>query len=170
MTERRADMAGDAHGDETQEVAQTTQDNGHEQAQEDQPQVSDTDWEKAVTERDEKIAALEAQVAEAAKNAETAERLRSEIAELKAQGESDRIDFRLQLAGVRNVKAARAVLDDHGGDVDALKEAEPWLFADIPAKQLGGRTGLPNAGTSTDAGKTMRRWRRLAGLDDADNE
>ena len=84
-----------------------------------------------------------------------------------AQGESDRIDFKLQLAGVRNVKAAHAILADHGGDVDALKEAEPWLFAEAPAKQPAGKTGLPNAGTSTDAGKTMRRWRKLAGLDDS---
>ena len=162
-------MAGDSHGDETQEVAQTAQDNGNEQATQDQPQVSGTDWEQAVAERDEKIAALEAQVAAAAKNAETAEQLRNQIAELKAQGESDRIDFQLQLAGVRNVKAARAILADHGGDVDALKEAEPWLFADAPAKQQGGRTGLPNAGTSTDAGKTMKRWRKLAGLDDSND-
>ena len=113
-----------------------------------------------------KIAALEAQVAEAAKLVETADALRNEIAELKAQGESDRIDFRPQLAGVRNVKAARAILADHDNDVDALKEAEPWLFADAPVRQQGGRTGLPNAGTSTDTGKTMRRWRKLAGLDD----
>ena len=162
-------MAGDNHGDKTQEVTQTAQDDGKQQAAQDQSQVSGTDWEKAVAERDDKIAALEAQVAEATKNAETAEQLRGQIAELKAQGESDRIDFRLQLAGVRNVKAARAVLGDHGGDVDALKDAEPWLFAGAPAKQQGGRTGLPNAGTSTDAGKTMRRWRRLAGLDDSND-
>ena len=55
------------------------------------------------------------------------------------------------------------------GDVDALKEAEPWLFTDAPARQQGGKTGLPNAGTSTDAGKTMKRWRRLAGLDDSND-
>ncbi len=127
-------MAGDAHGAETQEELQTPKDNECEQAAQDQPRVSGTDWEKAVADRDEKIAVLEAQVAEAAKNAETAEQLRGEIAELKAQGESDRIDFKLQLAGVRNVKAVRAILSDHGGDVDALKEAEPWLFADAPAK------------------------------------
>ena len=132
--------------------------------------MSGTDREKAVAERDEKIASLEAQVAEAAKNAETAKQLRGEIAELKARGESDRIDFKLQLAGVRNVKAARAVLADHGGDADALKEAEPWLFADAPAKQPGGKTGLSNAGTSTDAGKTTRRWRKLAGLDDSNDK
>ncbi len=66
-------------------------------------------------ERDARIAELEAQVAEAAKkNAETAEQLRGEIAEFKAQGESDRIDFKLQLTGVRNVKTARALLGDHG--------------------------------------------------------
>ena len=163
MTERQADMAGDAHGEKTQEEPQAQEDLGQQQAAQGQPQVSGTDWEKAVAERDEKIAHLEAQVAEAAKNAETAEQLRNRIAELKAQGESDRIDFKLQLAGVRNVKAARAVLEDHGGDVDTLKEAEPWLFADVPAKQQGGKTGLPNAG------KTMRRWRRLAGLDDSND-
>lgn len=131
-------MAGDNHGDKTQEGPQAQEDLGQQRTAQDQPQESGIDWEKAVAERDEKIASLEAQVAEAAKNAETAERLRGEIAELKAQGESDRIDFRLQLAGVRNVKAARAVLADHGGDVDALKEAEPWLFADVMDVEEGG--------------------------------
>lgn len=56
-------------------------------------------------------------MADAAKNAETAEQLRGEIAELKAQGESDRIDFKLRLAGMRNVKATRALLSDHDNDV-----------------------------------------------------
>ena len=163
-------MTGDTHGDKTQEVEETSQDLGNEQAAEEQPQVNGVDWDKPIAERDERIAALEQQVADAAKSVEAADALRSEIAELKAQGESDRIDFRLQLAGVRNIKAARAVLDDHGGDVDALKEAEPWPFADAPAKQRGGTTGLPNAGTSSDEGKTLRRWRRLAGLDDSDKQ
>lgn len=164
--ERQAGMAGDNHGAETQKEPQAQEDLGQHQATQEQPQVSGTDWEKAVAERDEKIAALGAQVAEAAKNAETAEQLRGEIAELRAQGESDRIDFRLQLAGVRNVKAARAVLADHGGDVDALKEAEPWLFVDAPAKQQSGKTGLPNAGAASDEGKTMKRWREIAGIAD----
>ena len=157
-------MAGDAHGDKTQEEPQAQEDLGQQQAAQEQPQVSGKDWEKAVAERDEKIAALEAQVAEAAKSAEAADALRSQIAELRAQGESDRIDFQLQLAGVRNVKAARAVLADHGGDVDALKEAEPWLFADAPQRQ-GGTTGLPNAGAASDAGRDLKRWRKLVGLD-----
>lgn len=166
-------MAGDNHGTETTQEQETAQEHGNGPAAQDQQKVTASagaDYEKQIAERDEKIAALEAQVAEAARNAETAEQLRGEIAELKAQGESDRIDFKLQLAGVRNVKAARAMLDDYDGDVDALKAAEPWLFADArTTKPQGGKTGLPNAGTSTDAGKTMRRWRRLAGLDDSND-
>lgn len=82
-------MSGDAHGTETQKEPQAQEDLGQQQAAQDQPQVSSADWERAVAERDEKITALEAQVAEAAKNAE---QLRDEIAELKAHGESDRID------------------------------------------------------------------------------
>ena len=163
-------MAGDNHGAETQEEPQAAQEHGNEQAQEEQPQVSGVDWEKAIAERDERIAALEHQVADAAKSVEAAEKLSAEIDELRKQGESDRIDFKLQLAGVRNIKAARAVLDDHGGDIDKLKAEEPWLFADAPSAQPGGKTGLPNAGTSSDEGKTMKRWRKIAGLDDTDEE
>ena len=81
-------MASDNHGDKTQEEPQAQEDLGQQQAAQDQPQASGTDWERAVAERDERIAAIEAQVAEAARNAETAEQLRGEIAELKAQGES----------------------------------------------------------------------------------
>ena len=163
-------MAGDNHGTETPEVEETSQNLRHEQAAQEQPQVGGVDWEKAIAERDERIAALEQQVADAAKSVEAAEKLSAEIDELRKQGESDRIDFQLQLAGVRNVKAARAVLADHGGDVDALKAAEPWLFADAPAKPQGGKTGLPNAGTSSDEGKTLKRWRRLAGLEETDKD
>ena len=134
-----------------------------------------SDYEKQIAERDEKIASLEAQVAEAAKNAETAEQLRGEIAEFKAQGESDRIDFKLQLAGVRNVKAARALLSDHDNDVDKLKEAEPWLF-EVTGKHAkggtggSGTTGLPNAGAASDEGKTLKHWREIAGLTDEDSD
>ena len=59
-------MAGDTHGDKAQEEPEAQEGLGQQQAVQDQPQVSSTDWEKAVAERDEKIAALEARVAEAA--------------------------------------------------------------------------------------------------------
>ena len=122
-------------------------------------------YEAQLAERDSRIAELEVQIAEASKNAETADGLRAEIAALKEQGESDRIDFKLQLAGCRNVKAARAVLPDHGGDVEKLKAAEPWMFADAPQKQSG-KTGLPNAGAAADADRQLKQWRDIAGLND----
>ena len=174
-------MDGETNGGQeaTQGSENTPQQQGQEQQetqQQGQSQVGGdaTDYEKQIAERDEKIASLEAQVAEAAKNAETAEQLRGEIAELKAQGESDRIDFKLQLAGVRNVKAARALLADHGNDVDKLKEAEPWLFEAAGKHAKGGNggsgtTGLPNAGAASDEGKTLRHWREIAGLTDDDD-
>jgi len=174
-------MDGETNGG--QEATQGARDHAQQQGQEQQEtqqgqsQVGGeaSDYEKQIAERDEKIASLEAHVAEAAKNAETAEQLRGEIAELKAQGESDRIDFKLQLAGVLNVKAARALLADHGNDVDKLKEAEPWLFeasgkhAKGGANGGSGTTGLPNAGTASDEGKTLKHWREIAGLTDDDD-
>lgn len=148
---------------------------GQQETQQCQSQVETPDYEKQIADRDARIAELEGQVAEAARNAETAEQLRGEIAELKAQGESDRIDFKLQLAGVRNVKAARALLADHGNDVDKLKEAEPWLFEATGKHAKGGNagsgtTGQPNAGAVSDEGKTLKHWREIAGLTDDDSD
>ena len=45
-------MAGDNHGDKTQEEPQAAQEHGHEQTAQEQLQVSSKDWEKAVAERD----------------------------------------------------------------------------------------------------------------------
>ncbi|WP_417046464.1 hypothetical protein [Enorma massiliensis] len=125
------------------------------------------DYEAALKERDERIAALEGEIAEAAKTAESAERLRAEMDELRRQGEEQRVGFELQMAGARIVKAARALLADHDNDIEKLKEAEPWLFGvGTGAPAQAGATGLPNAGAATDEGATMRRWRGIAGLPD----
>jgi excinuclease UvrABC helicase subunit UvrB len=85
-------MDGETNGG--QEATQGAQDASQQQGQEQQEtqqqgqsQVDNTpDYEKQIAERDEKIASLEAQVAEAAKNAETAEQLRGEIVALTAAG------------------------------------------------------------------------------------
>lgn len=122
------------------------------------------DYETALAERDARIVALEGEIAEAARTAESAERLRAEMDELRRQGEEQRVGFELQMAGARNVKAARALLADHDNDIEKLKEAEPWLFSASSAPAPTGATGLPNAGAATDEGATMRRWRGIAGL------
>ena len=85
--------------------------------------------------------------------------------ELRKQGEEQRVGFELQMAGARNVKAAKALLADYDNDVDKLKVGEPWLFGTgTAAPAQTGTTGLPNAGAATDEGATMRRWRGIAGL------
>ena len=125
------------------------------------------DYEAALAERDARIAALEGEIAEAAKTAESAERLRKEMDELRRRGDEERVGFELQLARARNVKAARALLPDYENDIDKLKAAEPWLFgAGGAAPAQAGATGLPNAGAATDEGAQMRRWRKIAGIDD----
>ena len=122
------------------------------------------DYEAALAERDERIAELEGEIAEAAKTVEGAEALRKEIDELRRKGDEERVGFELQLAGARNVKAARALLADHDNDIEKLKAAEPWLFS-APA----GATGLPSAGAAgADESTQMSRWRRIAGLPESE--
>lgn len=82
-----------------------------------------------------------------------------------------RIGYELRLAGARNVTAAKALLAEHKGDIAALKAAEPWMFAADAAGVGGndapkGATGLSSAGAAVDEGATLKRWRKLAGLED----
>ena len=161
----QAQVAGEpqAQGDEAAAQAQVTGGAGGIGA--DDAGKARADYEAALRERDERIAALEGEIAEAAKTAESAERLRAEMDELRRQGEEQRVGFELQMAGARNVKAARALLPDHDNDIEKLRAAEPWLFgAGTGAPAQAGATGLPNAGAATDEGATMRRWRGIAGL------
>lgn len=130
--------------------------------------VGDSGYEAQLAKHGERIAELEAQVAEAAATKEAAERLRSEIEAVKAAATDERVEHERRLAGARNVKAARALLDEHSGDVAALKEAEPWLFSAAAAAPQAGSTGLPNAGAASDKGRTIKRWEKLAGLDQDD--
>ena len=99
------------------------------------------DYEAALAERDARIAELEGEIAEAAKTAEGAERLRAEMDELRRRGDEERVGFELQLAGARNVKAARALLADHDNDIEKLKAAEPWLFSTPAARRRPARRG-----------------------------
>ncbi len=127
------------------------------------------DYEAALAERDARIAELEGEIAEAAKTAEGAEKLRAEMDELRRKGDEERVGFELQLAGARNVKAARALLADHDGDVEKLRAAEPWLFSAPPAPAPAGATGLPSAGAAgADESTQMSRWRRIAGLPESE--
>ena len=164
-------MDGETHGGEAaqvelvegQEVAQAQQ-----QAEVGGEAAGGSGYETLLAKRDERVAELEAQVAVAARSAEAAEPLRPEIEAVKAAAADERVEYELRLAGARSVKAARALLDEHEGDVAALKEAEPWLFSAAPAP--AGTTGLPNAGAVRSEDSLMGRWMRIAGLGCGDEE
>ena len=127
------------------------------------------DYEAALAEHDARIAELEGEIAEAAKTAEGAEKLRAEMDELCRKGDEERVGFELQLAGARNVKAARALLADHDNDIEKLKAAEPWLFSAPAAPAPTGATGLPSAGAAgADESTQMSRWRKIAGLPESE--
>lgn len=124
------------------------------------------DYERALAERDAKIAELEGEIAQAAKTAEAAEKLQAEMDELRAAGEAQRVEFELKLAGAKNVKAATALLADHDGDVTKLKETEPWLF-EGDAGATGGTTELEPAGAAGGGEEArLKRWREIAGLEE----
>ena len=82
-----------------------------------------TNYEAALKERDERIAALEGEILEAAKTAEAAEALRAEMDVLRRQGEEQRVAFELQIAGARNVKKFMKA--------DDLAHAEKLTLAEI---------------------------------------
>ena len=125
--------------------------------------AGDAEYRAALADRDKKIAELEAQIADAAKTVESANALAKQIEELKEATDAERIGYELKLAGCRSVRAGRVLLADHGGDMAALKKAEPWLFGDAPG---GGATGLEPAGASKGEGDEMRRWYEIAGIED----
>ncbi|MDN0056354.1 hypothetical protein [Collinsella ihumii] len=165
MTKEQA--AGAEAAEQGQQETQQQQPNGSPVAA--VPVPGAPEWEALVSERDARIAELEASIAEAARTAESAEKLRAEIDELRRAGDEQRIGFELQIAGARNVKAARVLLEDHDGDVEKLKAAEPWLFESGSAGAApapAGKTGLPAAGASDDSSAQLKRWRKIAGLDE----
>lgn len=169
VDEGTARQQGSQDGGQTAQaqVTDTARDAGGVEAGGDAAAKAREGYEAALAERDARIAELEGEIAEAAKTAEGAERLRAEMDELRRKSDEERVGFELQIAGARNVKAARALLPDYENDIDKLKAAEPWLFgagAAVPAPT--GATGLPNAGAATDEGAQMRRWRKIAGIDD----
>lgn len=124
------------------------------------------DYAAQLAERDREIAELKAQAAAAAETQKRAKEMSDKIAALEKRAEEDRVTYQLTLAGARNVKAARALLADHDGDVAKLKDAEPWLFGAGPAKGGAGSTGLPNAGAATDSDKQLRHFLEVAGVAD----
>ena len=111
--------------------------------------------------KDAEIAKLQEQLAEAAKTEEGRKELQKQIDEMKASQADERVTYKLEMAGCKNTKAAKALLDDYDGDVDKLKEACPYLFE---GKKESGSTGGKPAGAPSDSAKRLAEARKLAGI------
>lgn len=126
-----------------EEVVETTEESEVEEKATDEVEqkgstVNKNKFDREVAKRDREIANLRSQISEAAKTEEGRKELEGKIADLEKQVADTQVDADLKLAGCRNVKAAKALLDDHDGDVIKLKTAEPYLFTSKETKSTGG--------------------------------
>lgn len=115
-----------------------------------QPGINREKYQRDIAAKDKEIADLKAQIAEAAKTEEGRKALEEKIAKLEANQKDERVTHKLELAGCRNTKAAKALLDNYDGDVAKLKEDCPYLFSDGKNKQTGS-TGLKPDGDADKA-------------------
>ena len=82
-----------------------------------QPGINKERHEKEMAAKDAEIAKLKAEIAKAAETKEGREKLEKRIAELEAVQADERVNHKLEMAGCKNLKAAKALLEDYDGDV-----------------------------------------------------
>ena len=121
------------------------------------PGVNREKYARDMKAKDDKIAELQAQLDEKSKTEEGRASLKKELDDLKAEMAGERVAHKLEMAGCRNVKAAKALLDDYDGDVDKLKEGCPYLFEGKKA----GSTGLKPEGGASDLDDKLDKAFRL---------
>lgn len=115
-----------------------------------QPGINKERHEKEMAAKDAEIAKLQEQLAEAAKTEEGRKELQKQIDEMKASQADERVTHKLEMAGCKNTKAAKALLDDYDGDISKLKEACPYLFEDEKQKGKTGGKHIGSAGKSIE--------------------
>lgn len=110
-----------------------------------QPAIAKGKYERDLAAKDGEIAELKAKLDELSRTEEGRKEQQERIAKLEAELAEAKVDHSLELAGCVNVKAARAILPDYDSDVAKLKEACPYLFGQEQKPQAGS-TGLPASG------------------------
>ncbi len=118
-----------------------------------QPGINKERHDKEVAELNAEIAKLKAEAKDAAENKAKREEFEKKAADLEAKMADSETTHRLELAGCRSVKAAKALLGDFDGDVSKLKAEHPYLFEE--AKGGSGSTGLKPGGAPSGPAKTI---------------
>lgn len=130
----------------------------------------DIAYEKAKADRDKykaQVAELQEKIQGLSGKDDELKGLQAEIEKMRADSEAaaKRAEFarvnsaRLAKEGCVDIEVALTLLDENG-DVEALKEAKPYLFA------KKGSTGLPPAGAPDDSEARRKKARAAAGLKD----
>lgn len=126
-----------------------------------QPGINKERHDKEVEALKQKIADLTGKLDESAKTEKAREDLKKEIESVRAEIDEERTAWKLEKAGCRNVKAAKALLGDYDGDVSKLKDECPYLFEEDKPK---GATGVKPGGAPDDKAARLKKAYEAAGL------
>ncbi len=158
-----ADDQQQGEGQQQQQQAQGD-DGGDVKDSHGQPGINKERHDREMAEKDKQIAELQAQLEEKSKTEEGRAELKKELEDAKASIADMKVSHKLELLGCKNVKAAKALLEDYDNDPVKLKEGEPYLFGEDEEPKKKGTTGKKPAGPPDSAEERTRKAREAAGL------
>ena len=128
-----------------------------------QPGISRAKYDREVKAWKDQVAELKAQLDQQAKagqeGGDRVAKLEDDLKAMRQQLDDERLAGKLAAAGCVNAKAAKAVLGDYDGDIEAMKKACPYLFKQ--ERQTGSTGGTPAGASKADL---VARARKAAGL------
>lgn len=142
------DGAKKPEGQEGGQGAQAGKDDGATKDSHGQPGINKERHDREMAEKDKKIADLEAQLEEKAKTEEGRAELKQQLEEARASIADMKVNHSLEMLGCKNVKAAKALLEDYDNDPAKLKEAAPYLFGEEGEQKPQGSTGKKPTGAA----------------------
>ena len=119
-----------------------------------QPGINKERHDKEVAALNDRIKELTDKLDESAKTEKARADLKADIEKVRAEIDEERTAWKLEKAGCRNVKAAKALLDDYEGDVGKLKAECPYLFDE---KQTGSTGKKPEGAAGGDEDAKLDR-------------
>ena len=126
-----------------------------------QPGINKERHDKEVAALQKTIEDLQAKIDDAAKTEKAREELKKEIQSAHDAIKEEKLNWQLEKAGCKSIKAAKALLDDYEGDIKMLKAECPFLFEDETPK---GSTGGKPGGALDDKSKREAKAVEAAGL------
>lgn len=124
-----------------------------------QPGINKERHDKEVAALQKKIEELQSQIDDAAKTEKAREELKKEVQGARDAIKEEKLNWQLEKAGCKNLKAAKALLDDYEGDVSKLKADCPYLFEE---EKPSGSTGGKPSGPADDKEKRLETARKAA--------